>query len=481
MDLSRRTLRTEPGVSVNVDPFWAAATPTLRGRWLRYAVGLFFIAYGISVFVLDIKLRSYGIKAALMLSTAVLLLSPRSYPFLFGLILSVPYDIKTHEYASSYTDYVFGFTPVMIILMAVFQWLWIAMDRRRRNPYATLDICSFCLVGLLAMATLGWIVIENQYSYAERMATLLAFVLAFHMGRSSVNIEQTLRLLLSGLALGIFALEFPYSIGYVLREGPAVLGKLDRHRLDMGTLAVSTVSGTLLTMFALGLSASCSSLSRNTKRIALWAVAAPAGAIVLLYLSRAATVLLLATVCLVLLFAGRRRTATLVAGVILLLGAVAYVRFPDLFLTFGRRMDDLSGAASFRADIRTQAIEVGLSHPLVGIGAGQYNLKNLLASHAHNEEFNILAEHGVVAFVLYLTFWGYLGLMALRLRMSREPDMRSLAAVFLTVFPVYLAFSQTAVLYFNSGGMLVAFCAGLLAPLYRRANDTNLFAPQFTV
>ena len=456
-------------MSVNVDPFWAAATPTLSGRLLRYAVGLFFIAYGVIVFVLDIKLRSYGIKAALMLSTAVLLLSPRSYPFLFGLVLSVPYDIKTHEYAFTDTDYIFGFTSVMIILMGVLRWLWITIDRRRRNPYARLDLCSLCLVGLLAMAALGWPVVENQYLYAGRMTALLAFVLAFHMGRSSVNIEQTFRLLLAGLALGVFAFEFPYSIGYVLREGPAVLGKLDQQRIEMGARMVSTLSGTLLTIFALGLSVSCSSLSRNTKRIALWAVAVPAGAIVLLYLSRAATVLLPAAVCLTLLFAGRRRTAALVAGIILLLGVVVYVRFPDLFLSFGTRMADLSGAASYRADIRTQAIKVGLSHSLVGIGAGQYNLQNLMASHAHNEEFNILAEHGVVAFVLFLTLWGYLGLMALQLRMSREPGMRSLAAVFLVVLPVYLAFAQTQPMYFNSGGMLVAFCAGLLAALYRRA------------
>jgi O-antigen ligase len=171
-------------------------------------------------------------------------------------------------------------------------------------------------------------------------------------------------------------------------------------------------------------------------------------------------------------FSGRRRVAIVAALVIAVVGIVVYIKMPALFVSIGERMAEITKSAITRYDIRILGIELGMSHPLLGIGAGQFRALTEFAT-AHNEGLNILAEHGIAALLLYILFWIYIAYMALKLRLHRDLLMRSLAGVFLVIMPIYLAYAQIQPMYFNRGGALFAFCLGMLVTLYYRSKDED--------
>ncbi len=461
----------EDDVSVLDDLFEEDTDQYIRGRFFRRIAGLVFIAYAIMAFVLEMKMGHYAIKIAILVSTALLLFSRPSYPYLLGLLIPVYYFLKTRPDVTVEANYVAHYTPVMIILMAVSCWAGKIFGNLRRNPYQHFDLGSLCLLGIIGLAILGYGRIENRFLYFNRMVYLVGFACAFYLGRSCINIPQSLKLLLIGLALGILAFEIPFSVGFILRRGVSIAGRLDWFRSEIGAgTGIGSESGTVLVPFALAYSLSSSAISLKTRRIALWLVAVPAAVVIMIFLSKGAVLLLPVIVFLNLIFSAQRKSAMLAALIAAILGVLAFVLFPGLFISFIERMADLPRVAATRSVIRTEAIGFGLSHPLLGIGAGQYALLGEVST-AHNEELNILAEHGIIGFLLYILFCIYLVYMALKLRASKYFSMRSLAGVFLVLVLVHFAYIQIQPMYFNRGGLLFNFLVGMLATLYYRSQS----------
>lgn len=453
------------------DPFQEDIDQYVRGRFLRYGVGLIFVLYAIIGFALEIHTGFYAIKIAILASTGLLLFSPPSYPYLLGLLIPVYYYLKTHQAAMVEYNYTAHFTPVMIILMTIFHWVWKQFGDYKRNPYQRFDLGSFCLLGIIGFAILGCGVIENRFFYFNRMVYLLGFGCAFYLGRSCLNTQQSLKLLLMGLALGIFAFELPYSVGYVLRHGVSVIGRLDLFRAELGAgTAVGSESGTVLVIFALAYSLSSSGVSAKIRRIALWLVAIPAAIVIMIFLSKGAVLLLPATVLLNLILSGRRRAAIVVALISVIFGVMLFLKFPGVFLSFAERMAGISEVAHGRHLIALEGIRHGLSHPLRGIGAGQYSVVGSIYT-AHNEEITLFAEHGIIALFLYILFWIYLVYMALKLRVSKDFFMRSMVGVFVVLMAVHFAYIQIQPMYFNRGGLLFNFLVGMLVTLYYRSRS----------
>lgn len=447
---------------------------SVNGGVMRFLVGLVFIIYTIIAFTTDLSMGFYGYKIMIMVSTGLLLFNPTSYPYLLGLLVPMYYPLKSGQHAMPGYNYMVQFSSVMIILMAIFQWIWEHLGEYRRNLYKRFDLASFCLLGIGIFTLFGGIVSENKFLYVHRMVDILAFGCVFYLGRSCLNVPQSLRLLLIGLTLGIVAFIFPVSVGFVLRRGLYVLGHLHeiREEMGLGFSMVGAESGTLLVALALAYSLSGSGMSLKLRQIALWLVAVPSAIVILLYLSRGAILLLPVTVFLTLVFSGQRRNAILVALVSMIVGIVVCIKMPDLVYGFTERMATFFTAASLRGSIRTQAILYGLSHPLLGMGAGQFPLIYVMAD-THNEPLNMLAEHGVIAFLLYILFWMYLGHMAFKLRLSADVLMRSMGGVFLVLLLIYFAFTQVQPLYYYGGGILFNFSVGMLSTLYYRLKSEN--------
>ncbi len=461
----------EDFVSEIQDPFYESTDQYVSGKFLRYVTGFVFLMYGITGFVLQISEGYYVFKVAILASCSLLLLSPPSYPFLVGLLIPVYYYLKTSQFALVEYTYVAHFAPTMIILMVVCNFVWKQFGDYKRNPYQRFGLASFCLLGIIGFGIIGGLAVINPYLYFNRMVYLVAFAGAFYLGRSCVNVQQSLKLLLGGLALGVFAFELPYSVGYLLRQGVGTIGSLASLRSEIGAgTGVGTESGTLLVIFALAFSLSGSGVSIKMRRYALWMVAIPAAVVILIFLSRGAVLLLVGTVFLNLILSGRRRTAMVGAVVFSFLGVIAFIRFPEIFLSFAERMADIADVAQGRYYIRMEGIRIGMAHLFHGIGAGQYSVHSQVTS-AHNEEITMFAEHGAIALILYVLFWFYIVYMALKLRISKVSLDRSMAGVFLVLLGVHFLYIQIQPMYFNRGGLLFTFLVGMLVTLYNRSQD----------
>jgi hypothetical protein len=441
----------------------------VKGRVLRFVVGMVFILYATIAFTIDLKMGFYGYKIMIMASTALLAFNPANYPYLLGLLVPIYYPLKGGQYAMPGYNYMVQFSSVMIILMVIYHLVWKNMAGYRRNPYHRFDVGSFCLLGIGIFALLGGLVSVNRFLYVHRAVDIIAFGCAFYLGRSCLNVSKSLKMFLVGLALGITAFFLPVSVGFVFRRGIYVLGHLHEIRIEMGlgeTMA-GAESGTLLTVFVLAYTLYGSRLSPMLGRIALWMVAVPAAVVIVLYLSRAAVLLLPVTVLLNFVFSKQRLRAVFMALAFILVGVLILVESPGIVYGIIERMGTFSSAALIRKNIRIQAVMHGLSHPLLGMGAGQFPVYYVMAT-AHNEPLNFLAEQGAIAFLLYMTFLAYFGYMAVKLRVSTDVLMQSMGGVFLSVLLIYFVYTQIQPIYNFGGGPVFTFVAGMLSTLYYR-------------
>lgn len=442
------------------------------GTILRWIVGISFIVYGITGFVINIELGDYlSIKIAMVCITSLLLLSPPSYPYLLGLVSTVWYLLRepTPGAGGYYSVY---FAAFIVILMAMGRFVWMNLGENRRNPHQRFDVGSFCLLGIFIISLMGCIVMKNRFAYVRRLADILALLCAFYLGRSCLNIRQTLQLLVKGLAIGVIAFELPISVGLVVREGLHVLGKISEMRSGFEGAGLGYESGALLVIFAIAFSLVSSNISTKTKHLALWLVAAPAAIVILIYTSRTAIFLLPVVVFLNLLFSGRRRSALCLMILVLVVFLAAYTQssaVQDWLYSFAKRVASIAGGEALRKGIWSQAIGYGRQYPLFGIGAGQYQIHSDYFVSAHNETLNIFAEHGIFAVFLYIIFWCRLIFIALKTRLSNNLAIRSVAGIFLVLLPVYFAYSQIEPMYYNRSGLLFVFIAGIFATLYSKS------------
>lgn len=444
-------------------PYEIDESKRLGARFLRYLVVVVFISYAVVASVSDILVGFYAIKLFLLGITCLLLFTPVNYPYLLGLIVVMYYELKPYQLATPETTYMFKFTFVIIILMAAVNFFLRAFGNRR-NPYQRFDLGSFCLLGLVVFSLGGVVVVGNRFLYARGVVAIIGFGCAYYLGKSFLRNLDDLKMLLKGLFLGLLAFTWPLTIGYVIRHGSYVLATLYKVRTELG---VGREAGLLIFAFALTFSISGGGFPPRLKRFAFWLLAAPLALTILLLQQRTSIFLIPVAVALTLMFSGRRLAALWTVILTGIGGLLVLIYAGGLFTGFRERLFTMAAAAEFRMDIYLTGIKLGLANPLFGIGAGQFYLKTW-AIHAHNDAINILAEHGVFAFVLYVVFWIYIVYVALRLRAADGVFLRTLAASFLVVMACYFGYVQTTAFYFARGTMLFAFLMGSMTMFYSK-------------
>ena len=123
------------------------------------------------------------------------------------------------------------------------------------------------------------------------------------------------------------------------------------------------------------------------------------------------------------------------------------------------------------------AIRMAEANPLLGVGAGHYELVypqyRLInwdepLGHAHNYYLNILAEAGLIGLFGYLFLW--VGVIMCSLQCLKHPDlaMRSLAVGLLGTWSYLLIHSLTDNLYVNGLFLHIGVMLGLLAVIYQQ-------------
>lgn len=447
--------------------FTPAQSMTLLGRILCIQASLVFILYGTISLTTDIRMGFYTFKIAVIISTALLLLSPSTYPFLLGLLVPVYYFLKARQYINDDDNFTAQYSCVMVIIMTLIYGFTKYVGIERRNNYQFINICSISLFVLFLFSLLGKLVIINEYTYTRRLIEITAFCCAYNLGRSFTNVLPTLKSLTLGLAIGIFPFELPGSIGYILQQGISVLGRLDKFRDEMGVggVGLGSESGTLLVIFVLTYSLSSSFFSKDFRLRSFWLTAIPSGIIILLYLSKGAVILIPVTLFLNFIFAGKRKAAFTVGLMSFIMAFLLYLKFPEMFTSFSERMQQVGHVASLRENIRLFAIDLALRNPLLGLGPGQFQLHSHFVS-SHNEPLNIFVEGGLFSLLSYLTFIAYTVYLAIRLRLSPYAQYRSMGGVFLCLMIAYVIYTQIQPMYFNRGGFLFTFTCGLLTTCY---------------
>jgi O-antigen ligase len=357
------------------------------------------------------------------------------------------------------------FLFLITIAMAIVTFILRAFGDRR-NPYKQFDLGSFCLLGIVGFSFLGFIVVQNRFLYAQRVVEIIGYGSSYYLGRSFLRNTKDLKLLLTGLCLGILAFTLPWTVGYVIHHGLYMLGRLHEVRQEVG-LGVARESGSLLLIFAFGFSISGNSFPPRVKRFAFWLVAIPAVICLTMLVSRAAILLIPVAVVLTFIFSNRRRAALWTIIVVGIIGSLLIFYFGDVLIGIQARLLSFSEAAATRMVVYRVGIEKGLSSPLFGVGAQQMRAKTFWW-HIHNDELTILAEHGIFAFVLYVLFWIHISRIALRARVSDDIFLRTLASSILVVMICYLAYAQIEPMYFSRGGILFTFLMGAMTSLYHK-------------
>jgi O-antigen ligase len=452
-----------------------SATPR-KGRLIRLFVGVVSIIFGIIAFTTDVSIGYYPLKIGVLACILPLLFQKVNYPFLLGLMIPIYFEFKPSQFGTQDTSYMVEFAFIIITLMAA--RVFLSRSTTRSDTIKGYSVEMLLLIGILLFALFGAFIIVNKYLYVRRIIQIVGYISAFYLGRTCLQYHSTIKLLLTGLSLGIIGFILPWPLYFVAQNGIGVLGTLGRYRGELGAVSVAIESGIVIVAFGFAFSISVTQISQKTKNFALWFVVVPSTMVVLLYLSRAAIVLLPASVALTLFFAGRRRAAigTLLISLVLFLIGLQF--FSTIGTSIMARMQEIGTAASIRKNIYDIGLRLGFDNFLLGVGAGQFRFHAEGWFHSHNDEITIFAEHGFLSSLFYLIFMLIIFIKTLQLRFSHIPIARNFAGSFLVVMACYFIYAQIEPMYFNRGGMLFTFLAGILSRLYSENQQMAINAYQ---
>ena len=203
------------------------------------------------------------------------------------------------------------------------------------------------------------------------------------------------------------------------------------------------------------------------RQFALWAVALPAFAANLIYISRAGILLMPLIVLVTALLSKRRGSGLIAAAFFVAFTLVLYQYAPGWFESFGERMSRLFAGAAGRASIREEALTVAGNHLLLGVGAGQFRFYSGGIWHAHNDTLTLLAEQGLIAAVSYFSAWVCVAYVSLSLTRAGG-YYRVLGTILIVTSLAYLGYSQVEPLFNNRAGLLFAFIWGLCSSTLQR-------------
>jgi O-antigen ligase len=352
-----------------------------------------------------------------------------------------------------------GTMPLLPIVLALALLAWL-LSRRPANfqlPQYPL-LAAFILVMMLSRALNGWL--GGAVAQAiDFLPVFVAFMLFAHASMS----PRTLRLLMAFFVLcavvislhGIEQEQLGYSwTGVELSQGTRIqyVGIFNDPN-DLGMLFVTCLPMALL-------------LARRggARRLFWWA-----GAAILIYgiyLTNSRGTLL-ALALLLGLYVWRRWgkiAAALFGGV----GLVGLMMLPSRL----SELDVDEESAAGRIDAWYEGLQMFLSSPIHGVGAGTFDDHHHMV--AHNSYIHVLAETGALGFTLWLTFIGYGFVMMMTIMRHRPtlPDAQATATwqndrgTALTLFLSQCAFFFAAFFLSRSYVILLYLLAALVAGHY---------------
>lgn len=298
--------------------------------------------------------------------------------------------------------------PVMPVFLALALVAWIASRSKRFDAPQYLLLAAFTLATSLSVLVNGW-----SGGALAQLSTFTPTFLAFLLLANATDNAQRLRLVmcLFALAAGLLALHGIFQ----KRDGIGWTGMplVDDGRIQyVGIFSDPNDLGMLFVIcLPMALYLSQRGGAFGLRRL-FWAALAG----LLLYgiwltNSRGS---MLAVVAMVGAWLWIRRGPVL-AG---LLGAAALVGMRMM----PSRLSDLSvqeSSASGRVDAWYEGFRMFVSHPVFGVGTGRFTDFHWLT--AHNSLVLVLAENGIIGFMLWVAFVGYCFWMMLRL-LRHRPD-----------------------------------------------------------
>ena len=127
------------------------------------------------------------------------------------------------------------------------------------------------------------------------------------------------------------------------------------------------------------------------------------------------------------------------------------------------------------------AINIAEANPITGVGLGNYevvyedyrllNWKDPLG-HAHNYYLNILAEAGIIGFLVYIVFWIMLFTVTWQTRQHPDPFSRAVAIGLLGAFTYIAIHSIFDNLYVNNLFLHIGLLLSILAILHQQVSRT---------
>lgn len=315
-------------------------------------------------------------------------------------VLSLAYLVLTIIRPQDYMPGLVGVPILPVVLILAFA-LWLGSAGKNLSAPQFLILPAFLLVMLLSDAANDWLggALEQLEKFGPTVVAF--FVLATAVSASRKRIVITFAVFtLCAMVLALHGVDqFNHGVGWTgmgLSEDRRIqyVGIFNDPN-DLGLLFVATLP------MALYLSARGGFLGR-----VFWL----AGAALLLYgiyltNSRGA---FLAVMVIVAIYLWSKRglwTSLALSGV----GMMGLLLIPT-------RAQDISvdeESAFGRVDAWYEGLHMFLSHPLLGVGAGNFTDYNDLT--AHNSFVLVVAETGLIGYVLWLAFVGYSFLMMLRI------------------------------------------------------------------
>lgn len=474
--LHERGLEQQP---LRVD-LWGVLTKPVGGFPLHIIIiGVFCTAFGLTGVFIDISHGYYGLKISFMVLFTLLLFRRRYYSFLMGLLVPCYFVLKAPGMLPYDKTLMLSYSHLMVILMAFFLVVGRPISKGKQNGLIT-DFPAIMSMLLITVVIAGVTVAENGYLFTRRLVEILGFVSAYIVGgRFNSNLQVEARLLLLGLAFSAIAFTVPFTIGFVVRHGLGVLGELDAMLNEIGAQSSAIEAGITLLIFAYSYTLFIVSHDRKIKRTALW-FSFLAALLCFLFISKGAIfsmllVVLYTLVATLTLDSVRKRLirtwAVIIAvGALFMTMVIGYL--PGLVDSFLIRASRANVTAEGRFYIWKKAIEVGMEHFTVGVGAGQFRIYTQIW-HAHNDFLTMLAEHGFIGALAYLLIMIYLCLVCIWMfRLKRE--FRLLAILYGSVLIAYLVYSQVEPLFTNRAGLLFMFLSGWVVTGYR---SRRLYVP----
>jgi O-antigen ligase len=265
----------------------------------------------------------------------------------------------------------------------------------------TLEMTMLVVIAALGLLLMP-IAVSPQQSIDMLTDTYLKTVIIFILMINLIDTRQRIfsmwkLVVICGAALGVGAIK-SYINGEFAMKGLRIEGLVGGMFENPNDLATAL---DLLLPFAVALTL----ISKGLARLFYLVCAAVLAIGVLFTLSRGGFLGLIAASGVLLWKLGRWRRLKTTLGVALICGILLAVMpggYGARIVTIFNTEQDQTGSAQQRRELLERAASVAISHPIVGVGMGNFHIYSIREKAAHNSYLEIAAELGVMGLIAYL-------------------------------------------------------------------------------